>query len=86
MFGFDLSKIPSLLAYSPDQPLLFSSGLFLFLFIGFFAVHQVLLRHDRLRILWVTLFSLYFYYKCAGHFWLLHVVIVAVDFYLARCI
>lgn len=86
VFDFDFSKIPALLRYAPDAPLLFSSGLFLFLFIGFFAVHQLLLGRSRLRIAWVTLFSLFFYYKCAGHFWLLHVVIVAVDFYLARCI
>lgn len=86
VFDFDFSKISSLLRYAPDAPLLFSSGLFLFLFIGFFAVHQLLLGRSRLRIVWVTLFSLFFYYKCAGHFWLLHVVIVAVDFYLARCI
>jgi D-alanyl-lipoteichoic acid acyltransferase DltB (MBOAT superfamily) len=95
VFQFDLAKILDELARSPlivnehgqfetVSPLLFSSGLFLFLFIGFFAVYRLLLRHDRLRIAWVTLFSLYFYYKCAGIFWLLHVVIVVVDFNLAR--
>jgi len=86
MFDFDFSRIPDLLAYDPKAPLLFSSGLFLFLFLGFFAVHQLLLGRSRLRIAWVVLFSLFFYYKCAGHFWLLHLVIVGVDFYLARCI
>ncbi|MFN0036183.1 MAG: MBOAT family O-acyltransferase [Saprospiraceae bacterium] len=66
------------------SPLLFSSGLFLFLFLGFYAVYQLLMRHNRLRIAWVTLFSLFFYFKCAGIFWLLHVLIVVVDFSLAR--
>lgn len=95
MFDFNLTKILEELAKSPliknelgqfetVSPLLFSSGLFLFLFLGFYAVYQVLMRHDRLRILWVTLFSLYFYFKCAGIFWLLHVIIVVVDFNLAR--
>ncbi len=42
------------------------------------------MRHDRLRIAWVTIFSLFFYFKCAGIFWLLHVIIVVVDFNLAR--
>lgn len=97
MLDFDLSKILDLLKSSPLRlnecgqyetisPLLFSSGLFLFLFIGFYALYRLLLKHDGLRLAWVTLFSLYFYYKCAGHFWLLHVVIVVVDYYLARCI
>ena len=95
MFDFDLSKILEELIKSPlasnevgqfvtVSPLLFSSGLFLFLFLGMYAVYQGLMRHDRLRIAWVTLFSLYFYFKCAGIFWLLHVLIVVVDFSLAR--
>ncbi len=95
MFDFDLSKILEELRRSPliinelgqyetVSPLLFSSGLFLFFFLGMYAVYQVLMRHDRLRIAWVTIFSLYFYFKCAGIFWLLHVVIVVVDFTLAR--
>jgi D-alanyl-lipoteichoic acid acyltransferase DltB (MBOAT superfamily) len=95
--GLDLSKILHELLRSPLKindcgqfetvsPLLFSSGLFLFLFLGMYAVYQALLRHDRLRIAWVTLFSLYFYFKCAGIFLLLHVLIVLVDFNLAKWI
>lgn len=95
MFDFDLAKILEELFRDPlirnevgqfetVAPLLFSSGLFLFLFLGFYAVYQMLMRHNRLRIAWVTLFSLFFYFKCAGIFWLLHVLIVVVDFSLAR--
>lgn len=95
VFDLDLAKILEELTKSPlirnavgqfetVSPLLFSSGLFLFLFIGFYVVYQVLMRHNRLRIAWVTLFSLFFYFKCAGIFWLLHVLIVVVDFNLAR--
>ena len=95
MFDFDLTKILEELTKSPllknelgqfetVSPLLFSSGLFLFLFIGFYGVYQLLMRHNRLRIAWVTIFSLFFYFKCAGIFWLLHVIIVVVDFSLAR--
>lgn len=84
MFPFDLSKILDQFAYHRESPILFSSGLFLFLFLGFFAVYNLLRGYDRARIAWVTLFSLYFYYKCAGIFWLLHVIIVVVDYNLAR--
>ena len=95
MFDFNLAKILDVLTKSPlihnelgqfetVSPLLFSSGLFLFLFLGFYAIYQLLMRHDRLRIAWVTIFSLFFYFKCAGIFWLLHVIIVVVDFNLAR--
>lgn len=95
MFDLDLSKILEELTRSPlvrnevgqfetVAPLLFSSGLFLFLFIVLHAGYQILMKRDRLRIAWVTAFSLYFYFKCAGVFWLLHVLIVIVDFTLAR--
>lgn len=86
MFDFDLSKILDQFVYDPDAKLLFNSGFFIFLFVGFLAVYRAVLPYQRLRILWVTLFSLYFYYKCAGLYWLLHVVIVVVDFHLARWI
>lgn len=84
MFELDPAKILHLFVYDPDAKLLFNSGLFIFLFFGFMAVYRLLLPHQRLRILWVTLFSLYFYYKCAGIYWLLHVVIVVVDYHLAH--
>lgn len=83
MFSFDPAKILDQFVYHPESPLLFSSGLFLFLFLGFIAVYRALQGRERLRILWVTFFSLYFYYKCAGIYWVLHVVIVVVDYHLA---
>jgi hypothetical protein len=71
VFDLDLAKILEELTKSPlirnevgqfetVSPLLFSSGLFLFLFLGMYVVYQALLRHNRLRIAWVTLFSLFF--------------------------
>jgi D-alanyl-lipoteichoic acid acyltransferase DltB (MBOAT superfamily) len=83
VFHFDLDKILARFGYDPQAPLLFTSGFFVFIFLGFFAVYQMLLGRQRLRIAWVTLFSLYFYYKCAGIYWLLHVIIVVVDYNLA---
>jgi alginate O-acetyltransferase complex protein AlgI len=79
----DFTKIIDLLKYQKEAPLLFSSGLFLFIFLGFYGIYLLTLKNERLRILWVTAFSLYFYYKCAGIYWLLHVLIVMVDFTLA---
>jgi alginate O-acetyltransferase complex protein AlgI len=81
--SIDFSQIINLLKYQKEAPLLFSSGLFLFIFLGFYGIYLLTLKNERLRILWVTVFSLYFYYKCAGIYWLLHVVIVLVDFTLA---
>lgn len=86
MFSFDPAKIVDQLLYHPDAPLLFSSGLFLFLFLGFLAVYRLLQPYERPRILWCILFSVYFYYKSSGIFFLLLIASVLVDFYVAKWI
>lgn len=86
MFHFDLAKILDQFAYHPESPLIFSSGLFLFLFLGFLLIYKALSPHERLRILWATAFSVFFYYKSSGIFFLLLVASVIVDFNLAKWI
>ena len=82
--GIDGSKLFTELMYDPKEPLIFSSGIFLFLFLGFSLIY-VLLRHRlTARLLFVTAFSYYFYYKSSGiYFYLLGIVTVA-DFFLAN--
>jgi len=86
MLPLDPEKIWYLFRYDPSAPLLFSSGLFLFLFLGFSAIYFGLRRADRARILWSLGFSLFFYYKSSGMFLLLLLASVLVDFYAARWI
>ncbi len=94
--NIDIDKLKLIFRYNPEEPLLFNSGLFLWLFAGFLLVYILLNRKDTLRILYVTLFSYYFYYKCSGswlisteprieipYFFLL-VFITVSDFFLAR--
>ncbi|MFI3281469.1 MAG: MBOAT family protein [Rikenellaceae bacterium] len=61
-----LSKIIDLLSYNCDQPMIFSSGIFLLLFCGFMVIYSTLQHRNNLRILYVIAFSLYFYYKSSG--------------------
>lgn len=86
MWQADIHKLLSEFAYNPDEPLIFSSGLFLFLFAGFLAVYTLLKENHRAKLIFVTLFSLYFYYKSSGVFFFLLLVATAVDFNLARLI
>jgi len=86
MFQFDPARILDQFLYHPESPLLFSSGLFLFLFLGFLLVYRALTAYERARILWCVLFSTYFYYKSSGIYFLLLVASVFVDFHLARWI
>jgi len=68
--------------------MIFSTGLFLWLFLGFTFVYWLLSRGrgDTPRILFVTLFSYYFYYKSSGFYFGLLAVVTFTDFYLARAI
>lgn len=78
--------LDELFTYNPRSPLLFNSGQFLFLFLGFFALYIALLRQDRLRIVYVILFSLFFYYKSSGVYFVLLLFSTFVDYYLGRWI
>jgi len=86
MFQFDPARILDQFLYHPESPLLFSSGLFLFLFLGFLLVYRMLQPYERARIFWCILFSVYFYYKSSGMYFLLLVVSVYADFHIARWI
>ena len=86
MFQFDPARILDQFLYYPESPLLFSSGLFLFLFLGFLLVYRMLQPYERARIFWCILFSVYFYYKSSGMYFLLLVISVYADFHIARWI
>ena len=74
------------LSYDPQKPLLFNSEAFLYLFLGFFFIYILLKDVRRLRILYVIAFSLFFYYKCSGIYFLLLIFSSFVDFYISDLI
>src|SRR3712207_8926045 len=79
-----IQRLIDLLTYNPKEPLIFSSGLFLFLFLGF-SFFYMLLRHKlQPRLFFVTLFSYYFYYKSSGFYFFLLAVVTLTDFLIAR--
>lgn len=74
------AKIADLLTYDSSSPLIFSSGLFLYLFVAFLFVYQLLRRATTVRILYVIAFSLYFYYKSSGLYFVLLLVAATYDY------
>ena len=84
MWQIDLNQVWDVLTYHADQPMIFSSGLFLFLFLGFSLVYLLLHRTTTLRLLFVVLFSYYFYYKSSGTYFVLLGIVTLTDFTLAR--
>ncbi|MDE7450837.1 MAG: MBOAT family protein, partial [Alistipes sp.] len=81
-----LLRVEELLSYDSSAPLIFSSGLFLFLFAGFLLIYNLLRRATTARIVYVILFSLYFYYKSSGLYFLLLVFAATSDFFIARAL
>lgn len=82
--SIDLGKLPDLLLYNPNKPMIFSSGLFFFLFIAFAFIYFLLRKQITARIIYVALFSLYFYYKSSGVFFLLLIFTATSDFIIGR--
>ena len=84
--AIDISKLIDNLVYNANNPLIFSSGLFLFLFAGFALFYPLMSRRVLLRIIYVTLFSLYFYYKSSGIYFLLLVFVATSDYFIGKAI
>lgn len=80
----DWKKLTDVLTYDPQQPMIFSSGFFLWLFLGFSLIYLLLQRKTTARLLFVSLFSYYFYYKSSGFYFFLLGIVTVSDFLLAR--
>ena len=79
-----IEKLIEQLTYHNDDPLIFSTSLFLFMFLGFTLVYFLLEKKLTLRLLFVTAFSYYFYYKSSGFYFFLLAVVTLSDFLLAK--
>ena len=86
MLEIDFQKIIEQLVYNPKSPMIFSSGIFLFLFLVFSLIYWKLNKRDTLRLLFVTIFSYYFYYKSSGIYFILLAFVTTTDFLLAKAI
>lgn len=80
----DFNRLKEVLTYDPQAPMIFSSGVFLWLFTAFMVVYVLLQRKNTARILFVTLFSYYFYYKSSGTYFFLLAIVTVSDFLLAQ--
>jgi len=81
-----INKIIYELTYHAEEPLIFSTSLFLFLFLGFTFVYFLLEKKQTIRLVFVTLFSYYFYYKSSGFYFFLLAVVTLSDYYIAGAI
>lgn len=81
-----LERILAQLEYNIEQPMIFSSGLFLVLFCAFISIYALLRKRDNARIIYVIAFSLYFYYKSSGVYLLLLIFAALSDYNIGHAI
>jgi alginate O-acetyltransferase complex protein AlgI len=74
------------LQYNSKDPLLFNSAFFLIFMLLFFIVYQFVYKRTMLRIIVVTTFSLFFFYKACGWYVLCIIVAAIVDFNISNAI
>lgn len=86
MFPIDSHKLKEIFLYNPEEPLIFNSGLFLFLFTAFLWIYIGLSKTHKPKLIFVTIFSLYFYYKSSGGYFILLIFATVIDFTLAKMI
>jgi len=84
--NIDFTKVAQLFVYDPKDPLLFSTSLFLFLFFGLLVLYKLVSKWNYARIFTLILFSLFFYYKASGLFFILLLISAVVNFYSVRLI
>lgn len=69
--------------YNPQSPMIFNTGLFLWVFLLFMGFYQFFHEKSSLRVVYIIAFSYYFYYKSSGNYVLLLALSTMVNFYLA---
>ena len=83
-FTYLWHNIGELLSYQKDAPMIFSSGVFWAIFLVFLPIYSMLKNRHWQMLTFVVAFSLYFYYKSSGFFFLLLVGTYLLDWTLSR--
>ncbi len=70
--------------YNPNSPLLFSSSLFMGLFIAFYLIYICTCNFKLFRTIYVLLFSFFFYYKAGGMYFILLIACSIFNYFLSK--
>jgi D-alanyl-lipoteichoic acid acyltransferase DltB (MBOAT superfamily) len=84
--SIDFNKLINLFKYDQTDPLLFNSSMFLFLFLGLLLLYQLLSKSKRGRVYLLIAFSMFFYYKSSGFYFLLLVLSALFNFYMGKLV
>lgn len=79
-------RLVDVLKYNPTAPLLFNSGFFLFFFLFVLIFSRFFTNYKNAKVIFLTIFSVYFYYKSSGMFFSLVIFSSLIDFYAGKYI
>lgn len=75
-----LDNLYNLLIYNPAAPILFNSGFFLYFFLFVLIFNRIFTNYKRAKIIFLTVCSIYFYYKSSGFYFFLVVLSSVIDY------
>lgn len=84
--SFDSELLKNILLFDQRNPLLFNTGMFLLLFGIFLLIYQAIRKWKNVKLIFVILFSLYFYYKSSAEYCFILLGICVFDFGLGQWI
>lgn len=82
--GYEHNAWQKLLLFDQKNPLVFNTGMFLLLFVGFLLIYQLIRRYKNAKLIFVILFSLYFYYKSSASYCFILLGVCVSDFLIGR--
>ena len=85
-FGVTTAQVENWFTYNPKEPILFNTALFLGFFLVFYPIYILSIKPKThvYRNLYVFAFSLFFYYKSSGSYFVLLLFSGVVDYNLAK--
>jgi D-alanyl-lipoteichoic acid acyltransferase DltB (MBOAT superfamily) len=75
-----MAWLTDFLRYDPQHPMMFNTGLFLGTFLVFLGIYISTANRKTVRVAYVTIFSLFFYYKASGLYFLLLLLSTLIDY------
>ncbi len=75
-----LENLYNILLYNPKEPILFNSGFFLYFFLFVLIFNKIFTNYKRAKIIFLTVCSIYFYYKSSGVFFVLVIISSLIDY------
>lgn len=72
--------------HNPSEPLLFHTGVFLFLFSLFLIAYSFIYQNQKIRNIALIIFGFYFYYKASGLFLILLITSLSADYIFSKWI